>query len=473
MPYSVRNTFHAQTPLGSGIQALTRGLFGGATPEEQEAKLAAAEYSRAHADQARALTDATRQKMARERDAAAAMANAPAEVVAGLFGGKPQGDAIMAFRSGAQVDAPFGTGMTGGLDEQDVPAAKMAAPRPDFYTPEREATLNRTLAGIAAARALPGNDTAAHLATIIKGLFDDQTRQGALSGSVTPEQIGRVGAASAAVAGKPIFHQGSDGTSMDNFTGRVDATSPLAQAVIGLKGAQAGKERDHGTAFRAQAGASSAQARLSDARTEDVKESKKLVPALDALGNAIIDMTTGLPVMMRADQRGQVMARGAQERSNIGARGEETRLTNDEKPPKTAPLRKLTKNDTDLMRKELDGLLSELDATDIDGQTRNAILREAENGWVGSTKGHAGVIGDAVNKVAPQGFQRKPGIPGFRKQAPAGGLPAAPPAGQAGPMLTPPQGIPPVEQRERGKVYQTPRGPMSWTGTGWVPAGGA
>lgn len=467
MPYSVRNTFHAQTPLGSGIQALTRGLFGGATPEEQEAKLAAAEYSRAHADQARALTDATRQKMARERDAAAAMANAPAEVVAGLFGGKPQGDAIMAFRSGAQVDAPFGTGMTGGLDEQDVPAAKMAAPRPDFYTPEREATLNRTLAGIAAARALPGNDTAAHLATIIKGLFDDQTRQGALSGSVTPEQIGRVGAASAAVAGKPIFHQGSDGTSMDNFTGRVDATSPLAKAVIGLRGAQAGKERDHGTAFRAQAGASSARARLSDARTEDVKESRKMIQLITPEGYPAVD-NDGNPIMVRNDKAGEIYARGLQDRRRDADKPERPGAAG-----KAAPLRKLTKNDTDLMRKELDNLLVDLDAADIDGQTRNAILAAAENGWVGSTKGHAGVIKDALDSVAPQGFQKKPGIPGFRKQAPAGGLPAAPPAGQAGPMLTPPQGIPPVEQRERGKVYQTPRGPMSWTGTGWVPAGGA
>ena len=30
---------------------------------------------------------------------------------------------------------------------------------------------------------------------------------------------------------------------------------------------------------------------------------------------------------------------------------------------------------------------------------------------------------------------------------------------------------PPLEQRKVGAVYQTPKGPMKWTGTGWLPAG--
>lgn len=35
------------------------------------------------------------------------------------------------------------------------------------------------------------------------------------------------------------------------------------------------------------------------------------------------------------------------------------------------------------------------------------------------------------------------------------------------PVLTTP---PPLEAREKDKVYQTPSGPMKWTGTGWIPA---
>ena len=35
-----------------------------------------------------------------------------------------------------------------------------------------------------------------------------------------------------------------------------------------------------------------------------------------------------------------------------------------------------------------------------------------------------------------------------------------------------PQNIPPAEQRTKGRVYNTPKGPMQWTGTGWLPSGG-
>ena len=34
---------------------------------------------------------------------------------------------------------------------------------------------------------------------------------------------------------------------------------------------------------------------------------------------------------------------------------------------------------------------------------------------------------------------------------------------------SPAAGVPPVESRVPNKVYQTPKGPMMWTGTGWVP----
>jgi hypothetical protein len=464
MPYTVRNTFQHQTPLGAGIQALTRGLFGGATPEEQEAKLATAEYARAHADQARALTAAAQQKMAREKASDAAMAAAPAEVIAGMFGGKPQGDAIMAFRNGVQVDAPMGTGMTGSLDEQDIPAAKMAAPRPEFYTPDMEARANRTLAGISAARALPGNDTAAHLAKIIEGFYNDDIRQRAVSGNVSVPTLQRIGQASAAVAGKPLFNDGQFGAT-SNFTGEI-VDPRLFNAAIALSGEKKNTEVAHQGAYRGQANASNAAAGLSTAKTDDVKESKKMIQLVTPEGYGAVD-NDGKPIMVRNDKAGEIYAKGLQDRRSDADKPQRPTAAG-----KAAPLRKLTKNDTDLMRRELDNLLTDLDATDIDGQTRNAILTAAENGWVGSTKGHAGVIKDALDSVAPQGFQSKSGIPGFRKKEPKGGVPAAPPAGQAGPMITP-QGIPPAAQRQQGQVYDTPKGKMTWTGTGWVPAGGA
>lgn len=53
-----------------------------------------------------------------------------------------------------------------------------------------------------------------------------------------------------------------------------------------------------------------------------------------------------------------------------------------------------------------------------------------------------------------------------------GGAPAVQPAPQLPPAQTEPSAaaIPPPAQREPGRVYETPRGPMIWTGTGWRPA---
>lgn len=41
--------------------------------------------------------------------------------------------------------------------------------------------------------------------------------------------------------------------------------------------------------------------------------------------------------------------------------------------------------------------------------------------------------------------------------------------GQPNAPNTGPQAVPPAAQRKAGQTYQTPRGPMRWTGTGWVP----
>lgn len=37
------------------------------------------------------------------------------------------------------------------------------------------------------------------------------------------------------------------------------------------------------------------------------------------------------------------------------------------------------------------------------------------------------------------------------------------------PAQAQPSQVPPPAQRQRNQVYQTPKGPMRWTGTGWVP----
>ncbi len=48
-----------------------------------------------------------------------------------------------------------------------------------------------------------------------------------------------------------------------------------------------------------------------------------------------------------------------------------------------------------------------------------------------------------------------------------GGQPTNIPAAQVAPQAQP-SAIPPPQQREAGKVYSTPKGNLTWTGTGWV-----
>ena len=59
--------------------------------------------------------------------------------------------------------------------------------------------------------------------------------------------------------------------------------------------------------------------------------------------------------------------------------------------------------------------------------------------------------------------QTNPKVQGFLKvlDSPVGG------GTQAG-GGTPPK-VPPVDQRQANRTYMTPKGPMKWTGTGWLP----
>lgn len=50
---------------------------------------------------------------------------------------------------------------------------------------------------------------------------------------------------------------------------------------------------------------------------------------------------------------------------------------------------------------------------------------------------------------------------------PVGAAPQAGPVTPAAPMGAQTQPAPPPEQRRAGQVYQTPKGPLTWTGTGW------
>lgn len=70
---------------------------------------------------------------------------------------------------------------------------------------------------------------------------------------------GAVGAAQAAVAGKPLFNSDANGAVLDLFGGGLEADNPMAQSTIALRGAQAGAQWANARQSDAAAGASTAQ----------------------------------------------------------------------------------------------------------------------------------------------------------------------------------------------------------------------
>lgn len=77
--------------------------------------------------------------------------------------------------------------------------------------------------------------------------------------------------------------------------------------------------------------------------------------------------------------------------------------------------------------------------------------------------------------IAP-GTTFQPAQDGWFSDTPAqmaGPTAAAPAAPAPGPAAPSPATVPPPAQRVVGRIYDTPRGPMAWTGTGWLPQGGA
>lgn len=448
MPYQVANTFSPMTPWGEGIQNITRALFSGPTPMEQERMAADAEQRRMHSELYRAQIDEKRAKTAAAQRAEADMAGAPMRLAAAFLGSEPVAKDYMAYRRGDKTDQYRGS------DGGDGPVTEMApAPMPQGLDPNSLARLNRSLAGVEIAKAVPGNDNAGHLAKIVEALYNDDIRQRAISGQLTAGQATDVGRASAAVAGKPIFNNlGNDGV-FDLFGG-AQTLNPIGNAEVALKGAKVKTEGAHAGAYSAAADAS--RARAADERRQTELRGGMTDWTDPATGVTYkVPMTTLATERIRVDGRKDVQDNKDANKPEVSAKAGA--------PGKPRPL---TKNDTTLMRSEVDALLSSLDAEDADEQTKRAIVAEAERQWQAGAAGHAVAVKAAVDKIAPEGFQRG-GMIGFRKSKPAGG------ARSSGQITTAPAAqaeVPPPQARVKNQVYQTPRGPMKWTGTGWVPA---
>lgn len=440
MPYRVNNTFHAASPFGAPIQALTRALFSGATPEENEAKLAAAEAHRAQGEHYRAQNAKLAAETAGLEETARRTRDPVANFVNNVFGAERGGE-VTNFQRGVQIPT-LGAGQTGGMDGGggDGPAyAPAPAPRPAWLSPKDEAALNEQARIIAIANNLTGKTSGNGYDDIAKAVRIGAAQDAIVGGApATP-----YAKAFAATSGTHTpYTQNAEGSVLNTFEGTVDQSNPLAVAVQGLKKEQAGKEaahagayRDQGTASRAAAGASNAHAGLYRAQTSDVNDSRALVPVIDPTTRTPMLDANNQPVMVRQADRGKAL-QGGEVKIAVG----DNNAANKPEGKAGAPgkPRPLTKNDTTLLRSETDSLLEALGAADADEPTKRAIVAQAEKEWQGGAAGHAVAVKSAIDKLAPEGFQRG-GMLGFRKSTPVGGARASGPITPAAPQLTPPR----------------------------------
>lgn len=145
-------------------------------------------------------------------------------------------------------------------------------PAPDWAKPQN---LSRIAQAMTADQAVLGG-AAKDQVDYFKGQDQQRLtgmRDDALAGRVP---VARVGAVQAAMEGKPLFTAHEFGT-VDNFTGSIDDTSPVAQRYGQYRVATTGAQRANAAQSYAAAGASGASARLHNAQTEKVLAELKLM----------------------------------------------------------------------------------------------------------------------------------------------------------------------------------------------------
>ena len=275
MPYKVPNVL-SYSPFGhgGGLTKAVANLFGGGNQADGALKQSQADMNRAHGEYYLAQRDAALAKMEAEAQARRDMATAPMEAIAPLFGSRPQAQMWMdSMNNGSTPVAEF-------RPPADVDTGVAQQPSelvPQQFDPTAVARAGRLMTALGAMKAMPGNDNGKHLADAIAGLYADEVKQGALNGTVTNPQIQRVGAATAATGGHALYKNLGEVGTFNQFTGE-QGLNPLGNAKVELEGAKVKTEDTKQLHNRAQAGAASAAARLSDARTTEIG---RLVPVTD------------------------------------------------------------------------------------------------------------------------------------------------------------------------------------------------
>ncbi len=350
MPYQVANTFNPMTPWGEGIQNITRALFSGPTPMEQEAHAAQAEARRLQAEHYRAQTESLRAKTAAEAQARTDMQNAPRRLAGALLGNQAVADQYINARDGVKTDQYRGS------DGGDGPLTAMAPTPMPQLDPNMTARVARLLTGVEAAKALPGNDNLGALAKFLPALMGDELRQGAIGGApLKPEQYGNLGRTQAAMEGKALFHDGKFG-GMDNFSGQL-VNPQLFNAEVSLTGEKGKTEQSKQVENRAQAGAA-------NARAADERKQTELRGGMTDWTDPATGVTYRVPTNTLATERIRVDGRkDVQDNKDAN------------KPPGAgkAPI----KVDAKLLRTELKRLTDESDERVLDPMFANQVVSRA------------------------------------------------------------------------------------------------
>ena len=412
MPFpGVSNTFNPLTPVGEGLQNLTRLMFSGPTQADRDK----AALNAAHADYYRAQTDATRAKLRADEQARQAMEDAPRQVAGYIFKDQKKADDFLAHVRGDKVDT-LGVGQTGGMDGGggDGPAyTPMRVPMPSGLDPASVEQAAQLLMGVQMAKALPGNDNLGGVAKFLPAALGNMLQNRAVAGNaITPQQAADVARAGAAAEGKPMMHDNGYGVAdLYDITGKGQFLNGRGNADVALKGDQGKKERAQAGKYTAEAGL--AKARADDERTQTQMRGKMV---------DWTDPNTGIVYQVPGAQLGLRLAGGEIKKDLDDNRAANT-------PPKAgaaAKPRKLDGKQAEQLADAVAVTLTSLGVDDIDPATKTAIANEARAAWQrGEGMDFNEVVDAAIKKVAPKGFE-KTGVPGFRKSRPVGESSAAP-----------------------------------------------
>jgi len=437
-------TFQPQTDTGRALQAATAALFAGQTPVEQEALAQKAALNEAHmrlyGEQAsktaaeRAILEARQRLLSQD-----GMDETAANMAGTTLGGVRTARDYVAGTPGVTTMPPAGPVL------EAIQRAQAA-----LRTGAMDATVDPT-----------------QIAKAFGAYRDQAVAEGVRDGTIDPTR-----AAQAAILGKvapfSIREEGAGNVLTGDFR-----LNPVGEGEARYRNAQAGAQDALARSSDALAGERGARTRQIDAETRaGVRMGAPVVVNDPEAGpiytapSAAIGRTPGARPLddataaLRASQANLADARAATG-GFAPTRG----------GPAAPQVRPLSRAETDTMAGTIQGLAGgKLDPTVSARILARAtqIAQDPQSEWF---RNPAGAAEAAVQEMAPGGFQ--PGGTRFvpftgngRVLAPHPGIAAA----KAGETPATAGAVPPPAQRVKDRVYNTPRGPMKWSGTGWLPA---